>query len=166
MINPEIVSYIRTEKEKNAPDSLIRSNLLANGWTESDISEAIASLSMPAGSVSMTPSLNIDLKEYRKKIKWTTFFTLLGIDILIIAVFEILYGISGVFGLTLSSIIGRIVVIYLVAAFAAKGASPEEKRSKAIVKGIGRVVASMAMAVMIGVGILWITCIFIISVSH
>jgi hypothetical protein len=42
MITPEIISYIKTEREKNTPDSMIRYTLLENGWSSADISEAMS----------------------------------------------------------------------------------------------------------------------------
>jgi hypothetical protein len=47
MPNPEIVSYIKKCKEKNIAEEVIKKQLLASGWKESDITEALSSVKQP-----------------------------------------------------------------------------------------------------------------------
>jgi|GEM_PF-3103580 len=48
MPNPEIVSYIKKCKEKSIADEVIKKQLLASGWKESDITEALLSVKQSA----------------------------------------------------------------------------------------------------------------------
>lgn len=167
MITPEIISYIKTERAKGTPDSVIKSNLLANGWSENDIVEAISSLSVSAMSGVPKPLISTsDLKEYRNKVKWTTFSVLIGIDILIILAFRLFSGIWGVFGISIYSILIRILVIYLIASFSAHSSSKEEKTSKAVGKSVMKVIGTILVVILVGAGIFFVGCLFLLSGSH
>ncbi len=57
MITPELVAYIKKQKDLGVADMTWRGGLLAQGWTESDIMEAVASLTpiMPPPHVQVAP---------------------------------------------------------------------------------------------------------------
>ena len=161
MITPEIIAYVKLERSKNTSDSVIKSNLLANGWNESDIAEAMQSVSL---SGVPKPSVNfVDLKKHRDKVLWTTFFVLLIVDVLIIAWFMLVQGTWGIFGISPASIVIRLLVIYLFSAFVARGSSTEEKTSKAVGKTILKILGTLFMFVGIAVGLFFAFCFFAAS---
>ncbi len=158
MITPEIISYIKAERAKNTPDSVIKSNLLANGWTESDIKEVMSPVNLsgvPQPSVQTT-----DLKAHKNKVIWTTFFVLVIIDVLIIAWFQSVQGTWGLFGISPTSIIIRLIVIYLISAFSARGSSVEEKTYKTVGRTIFKVIAAIILTIIIGIGLFYLYCLF------
>ncbi|MEI7709611.1 MAG: hypothetical protein WCI76_02760 [bacterium] len=57
MITQELVSYIKTSKEKGVPLEVIKSNLLSAGWNQSDVNEALLSLApVPVTPIPPTPT--------------------------------------------------------------------------------------------------------------
>ena len=158
MITPEIISYIKTEKAKNTPDAAIRANLLSNGWNGADISEALASLSVPGvpGAVQISAA---GLKKYQTNRIWLTFFILALIDFMII----MYLGGNGLFGVSPVSIVVRIIVIYAISYFTAKGSKPEASTAKAVASSVARVLGAIALAFIIGIGILFAYCYFTLS---
>lgn len=163
MITSDIVSYIKLERAKNTPDSVIKSNLIANGWTEKDISEAMAAIENPAASNMLTQASIAPTKAYRRKVLWTTFFVLLGIDILIIIWFKITYGTYGVFGLSPLAIVLRILFILLVSSLASHRSKLEDTQSKAVAKNIMNVLGTIVLVIVISAGILFVGCLFLFS---
>lgn len=158
MITPAIVSYIETERAKNIPDSIIRSNLIANGWSDVDITESMSSIVSPNASKAFVTSA--DLKEHRKKLMWTTFFVLIGLDILIILGFKLLYGTWGIFGISPLSIVWRIFGIYLISAFSVRGSKPGENATKTVASSIAKIIGSILLAILIFVGLFFAYCLF------
>jgi hypothetical protein len=65
MVTPQMIAYIKTEREKKLSDKEIKAHLLAVGWNELDIEQALTQ-GMP------TTELLI-LKSYRSKKKWKIF---------------------------------------------------------------------------------------------
>ncbi len=154
MITPEIISYIKAERAKNIPDSTIKSSLLSNGWSESDIAEAMSSI-----TTSGTPQPlagNMDIKEHRKKLLWTTFFVLIGFDAVII----LIMGGRGLFGVSPLSIGLRILVIYLISSFATRGSKPGENTTKTVASSIARIIGTVLLAILIIVGLFFAYCLF------
>jgi hypothetical protein len=161
MITPEIISYIKAERAKNTPDPVIRSNLLANGWLDSNISEAMSSASaLGVPGVPKPLVSSADAKAHRRKVTKNTFITLLGIDILIIVAFKILYGTWGVYGISPTSAVVRVLVIYLIASFSAQGTSVQDSTPNAIGKRILKVFGTLLIVLLVGAGILFATCLF------
>ncbi len=163
MITPDVISYIRIERAKNTPDSTIKSNLLANGWTEQDYAEAMAALANPALSqVPNRTATDAITKAYRNKVLWSTFFVLLVIDILLIGFFKIFYGTYGAFGLSPLSIILRILFILLVASLAARRSSIHDSQPKAVAKGVMNVIGSIIITIVVVFGIFFAGCLFLV----
>ncbi len=156
MIHPEIVSYIKIEKEKNTPESEIRSNLLANGWSEQDIAEAVQSLPITKNIQTSNP----DLKKHEKEVKWRVFCTLLVLDLVVIVIFKLLYGTYGLFGISLLSIVLRVLVIFLVASFTARGSKPQKTKWKETGDVIVRIVGAIILVPVIAFIALFAFCVF------
>ena len=160
MITPDIVSYIKTERAKGTSDSLIHSNLLDNGWNERDIAEAVSALatnpSLNPATMLKTQINNAELKKHRNKRTWITFAVLALIDFIII----MYMGGNGLFGVSPLSILIRIVVIYGIASFASLGSGQKKTAAWTVVDSIARVIATLFIAWIIIVGLLFLYCLF------
>ena len=154
MIAPEIIAYIKTEQAKATSSQVIRANLLANGWSNADIDQALLYISKPEST--QIPLSEKELHAYRTKRSIITFFVLAVIDYLII-----LYsGGRGLFGVTVFSVIVRIIVIALISVFSSKNARPEENMAKSIVGTIGKTIGAIILAFGIMFGIFFMYCLF------
>ncbi len=166
MITPEIISYIKTERAKGTPDSLIASNLLANGWSESDIAEVMSS-SSSLSDVSQPLMTDASLKERKKKAVQTTFFLLFGLDILVILGFRLFYGTYGIFGISILSILLRVVVICFISSFATPRPLPGDKTSKTVGQTALNIIGRALLAILIAMSIFLGGCLFMMSLfSH
>lgn len=154
-IPPEIVSYIESERSRGTSDTAIKSNLLANGWSDKEVADAMRSGTIPA--------IDTSVKKYRNGLTWNIFSALVALDALIIIVSHMVWGIYGIFGISLYSILIRLFVIYVVSLFAARGAKVETKKSKAVINGVARALSAVLMAVFIGAGVIFVGCLFIFS---
>ncbi len=160
MITPEIVAYITSERAKGTTEPIIKANLLANGWTEADIAEALAALA--SGSKPGAPSAvysDAELRRYRLKKTWLTFAILVVADTVAI----ILLGGQGLFGVSLTSIVARLVVIYIISYFTSKGSKPEKTMAKSVGTTVIRIVGAILLAFVIGIGLLFALCLFAFS---
>ncbi len=165
MITPEIIAYIKAEKAKNTADDLIKTNLLDNGWHEQDIAEAMVALKTDPTYAALPlvadPVTLANLKKYRNKRTWITFTILAVTDIMII----LYMGGRGVFGISPLSIIMRIIVIYGIASFASIGSKEKKSTLHTTIDIIARSIASVAIAIMIIFGVLFLYCLFALSHS-
>lgn len=159
MVTPELISYIDNERANNTPDTTIKSNLLANGWTEADIAEAMPS-TLAWGTTQQAPASNIDQKEHEKKLMWNTFFILVGLDVLTILLLKLSYGTYGIFGLSLPTIVVRLLIIYLISSFSVKGAPHGTSATKLAMRSIARIISSVVMFILIATGIIFAFCLF------
>ena len=157
MITPEILSYIATEQGRGTAPEIIRSNLLANGWSENDINEAISSI--PASSAtnkSEVKEIYDDLRKHRNKRKWIIFGILILIDFIIIMIM----GGQGLFGISPISIVVRVLVIYGIASFSTVGSSPKQSKTMTVFDSIARTLAAFFLFVGISIGVLFLFCLF------
>jgi hypothetical protein len=162
MITPEIISYIKTERAKNIPDATIKANLLANGWNEKDIAEAIAT---PLTSAGQTPSktgrpITSELKRYQKKQKWITFA---GGMILYFLFNSSLLGSGGTSSVIL--LIPGVLIMYLSAYIVTRGSEPQDKKWKEIAFIIIRIIGAEAITLLIAFAIAFAACLVSLN-SH
>ena len=129
---------------------MIRSNLTANGWSEADIAQVMSQ------GASQPFVADIDSKEHRKKLLWTTFFVLIGLDAVVI----LIMGGQGLFGVSPLSIGLRILVIYLISSFATRGSKPGENTTKTVASSIARIIGTVLLAILIFVGLFFAYCLF------
>ncbi len=151
---PEITSYVASERAKNIPDTTIRANLLANGWADKDIAEAMAVKKAPE---------NNQLKEYRNSLKWTIFFTLVVLDTIIVLGLKLYIGVYGLFGMGLLSTLLRLALIYGIAVFSSRDSSLEENKTKAVAHSVAKVFGTLVLFVVIGAGVAFAGCLFIVA---
>ncbi len=168
MITPEIIAYIKVERAKGTPDALIHSNLLDNGWHEQDITEAISALAVnPSADVvtiskSKIPSLEV--QQYRRKVKWITFFILAAVDL-----FYLYY--MGMFNravfyqgattyIILSYSFISLCIAYAIAAIATRSSSPQKNAAQEVVTIFAKIVGSIILGIAILVGIIFAICMF------
>lgn len=151
MVTKEIFLYIQSERAKNTPDEVIKSSLIANGWSEKDVVAALSQASL------VQPVL--DAKAEKGKMLWTTFFSLLAVDLLLVLGIRFFYGRWGLFGISLISILVRVLVIYLISSFSVHGSTVGDKN---IVNSIFRVIATVIVVITIAVGIFFIYCLYVV----
>ena len=110
MVNLEMITYIKTERDKKLSDKEIKAHLLAVGWNELDIEQALTQ-GMP------TTELRI-LQSYRSKKKWAVFAFwggLLLIGLAWASVFPINSELSGQLTANILQFIILTVLAYLIA---------------------------------------------------
>lgn len=177
MFTPEIVSYIKTERAKGTPDAAIKASLAANGWNEADITEATAQAALPttdpnmpasqANNPASVPFVPTEAgKAQAKKAMWTTFFTLIGADALIIILMKAFVGQYGVFGIGIVAVVVRLLVIYVYSYFTTRPLPKAEKKyepprtlGQKILKGIGTAI----LFILIAAGIVFVGCLFLLG---
>ncbi len=161
MITREIISYIKSEKEKNTPDTEIVSKLEANGWDRKDIQEAFASFVNPVGSDVPRPPLDsIELKKYRASKKWTIFVILIALSVVYWGqvVFNTRDG-AAFLGLGIF-IIPFLAVAYFAAYFSVQNTEPFDEKWKEVVDTIARAIGAIVITAVLILGILFATCLF------
>ncbi len=149
MLTPEIIAYIKSEREKKTPDSTIRSSLLANGWTDRDIDEGFSPKAKPTVEGKKTSG-------HKQKRVWITFAILAAMDFTLIMYMN---G-QGVFGVSPISIIIRLVVIYGIASFAAIGSKEKPTTAQFVIDSIARTIAAIFIVFLIAIGIFFAYCFF------
>jgi hypothetical protein len=95
MINQQLLDYIKQQLQNGVSKEQIKSNLLSNGWQESDINEAFALvdslMSSPVSQNSNSPQFPAEFQQpVESKTKRSLFTVLLALGILLVA--------GGVFG--------------------------------------------------------------------
>jgi hypothetical protein len=154
MITPEVLTYIQTERAKGTPDAVIKSNLLANGWNDADITQALA----PTGSAAAVPAITGPaLDAYRKKVLWSTFMMLAVIDLIIILISKLFLGSWGLFGISPLAILSRLLTIYCIASFTAHGSTTAKTSSRSI---IVKAIVSTLVIILIIAGTFFFLCLF------
>ena len=95
MINQQLLDYVKQQLQNGVSKEQIKSNLLSNGWQESDINEAFALvdslMSSTVSQISNSPQLPAEFQQpVEPKTKRSLFAVLLALGILLVA--------GGVFG--------------------------------------------------------------------
>ena len=165
MITPEILSYIKNERAKGTPEPLIRSNLLDNGWHETDITEAVSSLTLNPNSIPATinPVASAELNQYRKKTRLIVFCVLTLIDIFY------LYSIGVLRLSTLSQAPASYIFTYLfinlciaygISYIATRNSKPKGNQFVEIGTIIAKIIGAIILTIVILIGIIFALCVF------
>lgn len=163
MISPEIITYIKSEKAKNVSESIIKSNLISNGWTANDVEEAFASLSTPISTTSPI-SINIEHSAYQKKIKFTIFIILSSLFFLSIITSLFTLKLNYSIQILFTSLVD-ILIAYVSAAIVSKGARPKDAKWKNVLDLIIRLIGASFIFIFIFLTIAFATCALIIGMG-
>ena len=173
MITPDIISYIISKRALKTPDAEITKDLLSQGWSEADITEAMKAISnnseipkKPVGTI-VTP----ELKKYRNDRKWLLF--IIG-SLLLLFSLSMIFGDTNPFGGagSLENLVFPIVltiaelgVIYFAAKSVANSMKPKNGALE-FFNVIGHIVLMFLVSVMIGSGVFFATCLIVFSVGN
>ena len=145
MLSPEIIDYIKNERQRKTDDSVIKTNLISNGWKVSDVLEAFSSIDSDKVLVSVLN--DEEIKKDRTNKKWLIFCILLVIDFFLIMFFYLLGDYSSR-DFSIPLVILRLIIIYAISAFAVMGYVPSSNNIdilKIILKVIILIVITFAI---------------------
>lgn len=157
MITPEIVLYIKNEREKQTPEATIRANLLANGWSEVDITEAFSSFTSTT-PVPKPPVSTIELAKFRRERKWTVFGITTAISLILLG---IPFFASGQIEIQIVlTFIPALAVFYFASHIATRSISIPTSTGWAVLQLIGLVIGTFLISWVIALGIFFAFCLF------
>ncbi|MEN9524112.1 MAG: hypothetical protein RL536_181 [Candidatus Parcubacteria bacterium] len=177
MVTPELIDYIKTERTKGVIDTIIKANLLSQGWSVADFDEAVALLqketTSTAGNIPIPrPTGKIitpELKKYRWNRRLLVFAITLFLPMLYILVVYILSianrstSLSGLLASTVWYILGGGLVSYISSYIITISMNPSSTKTKEFFNVSLRVVGSIFIALFLALGIFFVSCIVLLS---
>ncbi len=162
MITPEIIAYIKAEREKQTPDATIMANLTSNGWSKEDVGEAFRAFPPGGNGAVPKPPISIDeLQKYRSHRRLMVFSI---IAVLILIVYVVLPELNGrgsyINSGTILILFLYILVAYGAAYIATKNSYPYKSTTQNVMDIIGSVIGTIVISALLAFGIFFAVCLF------
>ncbi|GEM_PF-6277065 len=165
MITPDLIQYIQAERAKNTPDDTLKTTLMASGWNEKDITEALATLAkVPATTAIADIAKNKSvLKKYQSKKRAIVFGGAIALQMLFVIPYffgqniQIFSLFGTLWGFVLYLVL-PVLATYISAYLVTKGAQPYNSMAKEVPDTIIRIFGTVAVSLFVAFALFFVGC--------